>query len=437
MKKTLFYSFLAVFFAANLSAQNVNIPDANFKNALLKYTKINTNADTEIQVSEATAYSDSIDVSGTGIINLTGIEAFIHIKKLNCSGNQLPTLDVSKNTALNTLHCAFGKLSALDVSKNIALTDLRCNSNKIMALDISKNIALTYLNCGTNALTTLDVSKNLALTTLGFYSNKLKIVDVSKNTALTTLNCYLNLDLTVDISKNLALSTLDCGYNKLSALDISKNLALTDLRCEYNQLVALDISKNLALTSLKCSFNPLTTLDLSKHLALTTLECYSSQFTTLDISKNIALTTLICYANQLTNLNVKNAANSKLSSFNASRNPLLKCIQVDDPTKIGANWKKDTTATYSSNCSVATEDATLVQSLMLYPNPTSNTLYVSWEVDITSLHVDLMNSVGAIVKSQQIDNQGIINVSDLPRGFYLCRLSDANHKTQTLKVVVE
>jgi hypothetical protein len=437
MKKLVFHFIFAMFFAANLNAQIVNIPDANFKNELVKNVWINTNNDSEIQVNEAVAYSDSIDASYKLIKNLTGIEAFINIKKLNCSGNQLPTLDVSKNTALTTLYCAFGKLSTLDVSKNIALTDLRCNSNKIMALDISKNIALTYLNCGTNALTTLDVSNNLALTTLGFYSNKLKIVDISKNTALTTLNCSLNLDLTIDISKNLALTTLDCGYNKLSTLDISKNIALTDLSCEYNQLATLDISKNLALTSLRCSFNPLTTLDLSKHLALTKLECLGNKFTTLDVSKNIELTTLICYANQLTNLNVKNAANSKLNSFRAYRNPLLKCIEVDDPTKIGANWFKDSLATYSSNCSVATQDATIAQNLTLYPNPATNTLQLRWEGDMPSVQVDLFNNIGALVKSQNIDNQGTINIEDLPRGLYFCRLSDANHKTQTVKVVVE
>ena len=46
---------------SGLLAQNVNIPDANFKSYLIGNTAINTNADTVIQVSEATAFTGTID----------------------------------------------------------------------------------------------------------------------------------------------------------------------------------------------------------------------------------------------------------------------------------------------------------------------------------------------------------------------------------------
>jgi hypothetical protein len=46
-----------------LRAQIVHIPDANFKAALVGNGEINTNGDDEIQVSEAEAYSGSLDVS--------------------------------------------------------------------------------------------------------------------------------------------------------------------------------------------------------------------------------------------------------------------------------------------------------------------------------------------------------------------------------------
>jgi hypothetical protein len=55
------------------SAQNVTIPDANFKAALVGNLAINTNADTEIQVSEAAAYTGAILVGSKSIANLTGI----------------------------------------------------------------------------------------------------------------------------------------------------------------------------------------------------------------------------------------------------------------------------------------------------------------------------------------------------------------------------
>jgi len=67
----------------HLYAQNVSIPDANFKAALLGYSAINTNGDTEIQVSEAVAFSGSINLHYLAISNLTGIEASVNITYLD------------------------------------------------------------------------------------------------------------------------------------------------------------------------------------------------------------------------------------------------------------------------------------------------------------------------------------------------------------------
>ena len=82
--------FFALIGLSNFTnAQNVNIPDANFKAALVGNTAINTNADAEIQVSEATAYTGSIIVGSLSIADLTGIEAFTAIDSLNCHINNL------------------------------------------------------------------------------------------------------------------------------------------------------------------------------------------------------------------------------------------------------------------------------------------------------------------------------------------------------------
>ena len=85
--------------------QNVNIPDANFKAYLVGNKEINTNGDKEIQVSEASAFNSEIDCFMMDISNLKGIEAFTTLTSLNCYGNQLTSLDVSKNTALTHLYC--------------------------------------------------------------------------------------------------------------------------------------------------------------------------------------------------------------------------------------------------------------------------------------------------------------------------------------------
>jgi len=97
--------------------QNVYIPDANFKSYLVGNSAINTNGDTEIQVSEATAFSGSISISATLIIaDLTGIEAFTALTQLSVLENSLTSLDVSQNTALTSLGCYSNNLTSLDVS---------------------------------------------------------------------------------------------------------------------------------------------------------------------------------------------------------------------------------------------------------------------------------------------------------------------------------
>ena len=103
MKTTLL--FLSVFLFANLFGQNVYIPDANFKADLLGNPEINTNGDTEIQVSEASSFDGAIDCQDISISDLTGIEAFIAITELNCRENNISSLNVSSNIALTVLIC--------------------------------------------------------------------------------------------------------------------------------------------------------------------------------------------------------------------------------------------------------------------------------------------------------------------------------------------
>jgi hypothetical protein len=417
MKKTLFHLVLAISFAQTLNAQVVNIPDANFKIILRQHPLINTNNDTEIQVSEAEAFSGTIYVAQCNIKSLKGIEDFINIGSLSCGDNQITSLDLSKNIALIGLYCDNNQLVNLDLSKNIALTELSCSSNKLTTLDVSKNIELTDLRCAKNQLTVLDVSKNIALTTLHSYSNKL---------------------VTLDVSKNIALTSLYCNSNKLVTLDVSKNITLTDLWCDNNQFTNLDVSKNIMLTYLICDDNQLATLDISKNIALTGLDCGENKLTTLDISKNIALTDLYCDNNQLNILNLKNGVNNTLKELYAINNPQLKCIQVDDPIKIGINWIKDAQATYSADCNVSTNDNTATTpQFNLYPNPASQTLHIDWQGDATPIAITLYNSIGAAVKTQQLPQQGSINIADLPRGIYLCRINNANHQLQITKVIIE
>jgi hypothetical protein len=186
--------------------QNVNIPDANFKEYLLGNTAINTNGDNEIQVSEASVFNGGISLiagpgpgvggkEGLNITDLTGIETFVSLTYLYCSWNQLTSLDVSACTALTSLWCDGNQLTSLDVSTCSALTRLDCYSNLLTSLDVSANTALTYLYCGGNQLTSLDVRNGNNTNFVYFYAVDnpyLYCINVD-NPAWSTTN-WVNID---------------------------------------------------------------------------------------------------------------------------------------------------------------------------------------------------------------------------------------------------
>ncbi len=200
MKKSILSTLLVIGFAYVATAQNVSIPDANFKAYLVGNAAINTNSDTEIQVSEANAFTGMIDCQSLSISDLTGIEVFTSLTNLNCQFNQLSTLDVSNNTALTSLNCFMNQLIALDVSNNTALLSLFCNRNQLTALDVSNNTALGSLDFYNNSISVLDVSNNTALNFISASNNQLAVLDLSSNVSLTYLNCSFNQLVTLNVA---------------------------------------------------------------------------------------------------------------------------------------------------------------------------------------------------------------------------------------------
>ncbi|MFD2823132.1 hypothetical protein ACFS5M_05590 [Lacinutrix iliipiscaria] len=107
MKKLILLLILCSF--GYTQAQIVNVPDENFKAALLEaspdniiasnlsgsYYKIDANDDGEIQESEALNTS-SLIVYGRNINNLEGLQAFTNLLSLDCSSNNLTEIDLPK-----------------------------------------------------------------------------------------------------------------------------------------------------------------------------------------------------------------------------------------------------------------------------------------------------------------------------------------------------
>lgn len=155
MKKLLLVSSIVLLtFTSKLSAQFVNIPDANFKTFLLGNSSINTVSDGEISYAEANAYNGSIFAGTQAISDLTGIEAFINLTILDVSQNSLTTIDLSQNVALTSFNCNLNSLTCLDLSNNPNLTSVDCSSNNLTKLNLKNgtNPILTTMNCTGNAI---------------------------------------------------------------------------------------------------------------------------------------------------------------------------------------------------------------------------------------------------------------------------------------------
>ena len=208
-----------------------------------------TNNDGEIQVTEAEAVTGTTDVNGEfltthyfdRIADLTGIEAFINITALLCYDNLLTTIDVNQNTYLTSLDCSKNQLTTLNLSANINLAYLYCRENLLENLNVSTNTELIKLICVSNQLSSLNVNNSLILKVLGCSNNMLTNIDVSQNTLLTRLYCGLNQITSLDVIDNINLQTLWCNNAEISSLDLSQNATLGVIQCQNNQLTYLNV----------------------------------------------------------------------------------------------------------------------------------------------------------------------------------------------------
>lgn len=101
-----------------ISAQN--FPDDAFRTYVQQF---DTNGDGVLSQTERDAVQ-VIVVDFQNIQSLKGIESFTNLTALNCNGNDLKELDVSRNTKLQSLQCEANHLTSLDLTQNTQLTEL-------------------------------------------------------------------------------------------------------------------------------------------------------------------------------------------------------------------------------------------------------------------------------------------------------------------------
>ena len=246
------------FFGPTGQILNLNVS----QNSSLSYLNCSMNIIRNLDLSQTTSLT-YLDCSNNRITSLNFQSPFL--ETLECYNNKLTYLNVSQCIALKTLNCftdslyygytAKNNIMSLDLNQNIALEHLNCSYNNLSYLDVSQNIALEYLNCANNELYLLNANQNFNLTYLKCSNNHISYLDLSQDTSLITLIC--GEDVLTGFGPPWMASVISYG-NNLKSLDISQNFNLTYLNCSNNELVNLDLKNgnNSNFTNFKCKNNP-------------------------------------------------------------------------------------------------------------------------------------------------------------------------------------
>ncbi len=408
MLKNYFSLVLVFLILGNIYSQTTAIPDANFEQALID---LGIDSDGIINGSVATSDISGVsylDISNKSIRYLIGIQDFTNLTELYCQNNNLFDVTVSHNTQLKILNCShqyddWVEPFTINVSQNTDLEYLNFSGNRDLSggLNPSLNPNLKTLICSSSGLTSLNVSQNAKLEYLDCASNyyierggeffPFTNLTLGQHTNLTTINCSSNEISNLDLSGIPALKYLDCSHNKLHSIDLTQNTNLEIILCQYNWLSSLSMVNNSSL-----------------------IEVY-------------------CYNNRLDTLNVKNGNKSILLTFDAQNNPNLTCIQVDDADAANNgiapydNWSVDNTVFYSENCSaLRIPDEVLTETVILYPNPFTNTLTINSGIPLTK--VEIYSVTGRKVKEVNSDFNSI-QTNNLSNGVYVVRMFSENGMT--------
>lgn len=255
-----FYLLLVAIFSFFISeAQIIDIPDVNFKNALISTYcvdfdgngsydgDVDVNNDGEIQLSEALSVI-GLRVYNESIISISGIESFLNLRSLKISNNSIVNLDIGQNVLLEELLCSGNNITTLDLSQNINLKILDCSYNNLTNLDVTQNADLINLDFDWNNITSINLNQNLNLETLYFPYNNISAIDVSNNPSLVLINCSSNSIVELDLNNNVNLSTLYANNNLLKRLFVKNGRTSMNLNFDNNpslEFVCADLLKNI------------------------------------------------------------------------------------------------------------------------------------------------------------------------------------------------
>ncbi|OYU83243.1 MAG: hypothetical protein CFE24_12255 [Flavobacterium sp. BFFFF2] len=286
-----------------------SIPDANLEQRLYDLGYDTVNGDHQILIERARLIV-TLDVHNSNIADFTGVRQFSALNYLICTGNQLTNLDLSGLQNLQFVNCSYNQITHLNVSGLQNLQTVNCANNQIGQLTLTGLPQLQTLIASRNQLTSLDLN--------GLHQ----------------------------------LTYLACQNNQIGSLNIGDAPALTEVYCMSNTMTSLTLNNNAALQTLQCYDNNLTQLNISNTPALQVLDCSMNLLTQLSVDNLTGLSAFNCSSNYIAQLNVVGLPNN--CQFDCTSTPNLSCIAVSNPNvaRTNSTWFKNSSAHYSTNCSL-------------------------------------------------------------------------------------
>ncbi|WP_139957957.1 T9SS type A sorting domain-containing protein [Flavicella sediminum] len=375
-------------FSCFVYSQNTYVPDDNFEQALIDLGYDSGPLDNNVPTANINTVS-TLDLQDKNIQDLTGIESFVSLTKLDIALNRLTSINLSNNTSLTFLSVCCNQLTSLDLSNNLMLEYLHADENKIEnGLDFSEHPNFRNLDIRNNPIASLNVKNgnNINFDDWGFFTEGtgLNCIEVDnpewsyENWTLIDSGTSFSVEcsLTLIPDDNFEQALIDLGYDSgpldnhvlKSSIKNLKNLNITNknisdltgieefvalekLECQNNLISSLDISNNPSLTYLNCSSNLLNIIDLSSNTLIKYLDCSLNQLEILNLNSNLQLNYLDCSSNILHSLNVRNTNNTNFTFFSALNNINLECIIVDNSVWSNNNWFNiDMQSSFDLNC---------------------------------------------------------------------------------------
>ena len=205
----------------------IYVPDDNFEQALIDkgYDDVLDNYVLTENISGLETLEINPDDSSKRISDPTGIEAFVSLKTLDLSKNNIESIDLSSNTLLESIK----------IGKNTSW-----NNKAIKSITLPETESLKVLNLSLHEMSSIDLSKNPNLEDLNLTAPESSSTDLSN----------------IDLSNNKNLKILRLGWNSITSLSFSELTSLQELYIQHNKLQDIDVSMLDELSSANFKGNP-------------------------------------------------------------------------------------------------------------------------------------------------------------------------------------